>query len=153
MDASATQGLRDDLLRVQQDLETSYEEQQSTNEELETTNEELQSTNEELETTNEELQSTNEELETMNEELQSSNEELETVNQELRERTDETVRTNSFLTSILGSLRAGVVVIDRNLKVAIWNRRSEDLWGLRSDEAVGQPFLGLDIGLPTENLA
>ena len=58
------------------------EELQSTNEELETTNEELQSTVEELETTNEELQSTNEELETMNEELQSTNEELQTINEE-----------------------------------------------------------------------
>ena len=70
-----------------QELETAYEELQSTNEELETTNEELQSTIEELETTNEELQSTNEELETMNEELQSTNEELQTINDELRERT------------------------------------------------------------------
>ncbi len=151
-DVSGSNHMREDLQRTQQELETSYEEQQSTNEELETTNEELQSTNEELETTNEELQSTNEELETMNEELQSSNEELETVNEELRERTDEIDRTNSFLTSILASLRSGVIVLDHILKVAIWNRRAEDLWGLRSDEVVGQPFLGLDMGLPTENL-
>ncbi|MCA1553079.1 MAG: PAS domain-containing protein, partial [Chloroflexi bacterium] len=54
--------------------------------ELETTNEELQSTVEELETTNEELQSTNEELETMNEELQSTNEELGATNDLLRQR-------------------------------------------------------------------
>ena len=71
------------LERSKRELETAYEELQSTVEELETTNEELQSTNEELETTNEELQSTNEELETMNEELQSTNEELETINDEL----------------------------------------------------------------------
>ena len=151
-DLSGSDHMREDLQRVRQELETSYEEQQSTNEELETTNEELQSTNEELETTNEELQSTNEELETMNEELQSSNEELETVNEELRERTEEIDRTNSFLTSILSSLRSGVIVLDRVLKVSIWNRRAEDLWGLRSDEVIGQPFLGLDMGLPTENL-
>ena len=31
--------------------------------------------------------------------------------------------------------------------------RAEDLWGLRQDEAVGQHFLALDIGLPTERLA
>ena len=46
-----------------------------------------------------------------------------------------------------------MIVLDRVLKVAIWNRRAEDLWGLRADEVVGQPFLGLDMGLPTENLA
>jgi two-component system CheB/CheR fusion protein len=151
-DASGSHHIREDLGRTRQELETSHEEQQSTSEELETTNEELQSTNEELETTNEELQSTNEALETMNEELQSSNEELETVNEELRERTDEIDRANSFLTAILSSLRVGVIVLDRVLKVAIWNRRAEDLWGLRSDEVVGQPFLGLDMGLPTEHL-
>ncbi len=152
-DLSGSDRIRQDLQRTQHELETSYEEQQSTNEELETTNEELQSTNEELETTNEELQSTNEELETMNEELQSSNEELETVNEELRQRTEEINSSNSFLASILSGLRAGVIVLDRVLKVAIWNRRAEDLWGLRADEVVGQPFLGLDMGLPTENLA
>ena len=80
----APQRLQRRARALQRELETAYEELQSTNEELETTNEELQSTNEELETTNEELQSTNEELETMNEELQSTNEELQTINDELR---------------------------------------------------------------------
>ena len=87
--------------RSNRELESAYEELQSTNEELETTNEELQSTVEELETTNEELQSTNEELETMNEELQSTNEELQTINDELRQRSDELNQANGFLESIL----------------------------------------------------
>jgi two-component system CheB/CheR fusion protein len=123
---------------------------QSTNEELETTNEELQSTNEELETTNEELQSTNEELETMNEELQSTNEELETTNDELQMRTDEINRSNSFLHAVLGSLRAGVAVLDRNLNIIAWNVRAEDMWGLREDEVRGQSIFALDSGLPLE---
>ena len=125
---------------------------QSTNEELETTNEELQSTNEELETTNEELQSTNEELETMNEELQSTNEELNTINEELRERTDELNHSNAFLNSILSSLRGGVVVVDRNNNVLIWNYMAEDLWGLRAEEIKGQSLMNLDIGLPVGQL-
>ena len=83
-------------MNSKQELETAYEELQSTNEELETTNEELQSTVEELETTNEELQSTNEELETMNEELQSSNEELQTMNDELRSRGIELEQLEQF---------------------------------------------------------
>lgn len=33
-----------------------------------------------------------------------------------------------------------------------WNRRSEDLWGLRADEVRGQNFVNLDIGLQTEQL-
>lgn len=151
-DVSRYKRLQEELEHSNQELETAYEEVQSTNEELETTNEELQSTVEELETTNEELQSTNEELETMNEELQSTNEELQTINEELRRRTDELNDVNAFLESILTSMRGGVVVVDRNLAVQVWNQQSEDLWGLRADEVQGENFLNLDIGLPVQQL-
>ncbi len=151
-DVTLYKRLQGQLQRSSQELETAYEELQSINEELETTNEELQSTVEELETTNEELQSTNEEMETMNEELQSTNEELQAINEELRQRTDELNTTNAFLGSILTGLRTGVVVVDRQISILIWNHRAEDLWGLRADEAQGQFFLNLDIGLPVEQL-
>ncbi len=144
--------LQAELEHSNQELEMAYEELQSTNEELETTNEELQSSNEELETTNEELQSTNEELETMNEELQSTNEELQTVNDELQRRGEELNEVNAFLEAILTSLKGGVVVVNRDLQVLIWNQKSEDLWGLRMEEALGQNFLNLDIGLPVDQL-
>lgn len=144
--------LQAELEHSNQELEMAYEELQSTNEELETTNEELQSSNEELETTNEELQSTNEELETMNEELQSTNEELQTVNDELQRRGEELNEVNAFLQAILTSLKGGVVVVNRDLQVLIWNYKSEDLWGLRMEEALGQNFLNLDIGLPVDQL-
>ena len=32
-----------------------------------------------------------------------------------------------------------MVVLDRDLQVQIWNRQSEDLWGLRADEVRGKP--------------
>ena len=133
-------------------METAYEELQSTNEELETTNEELQSTIEELETTNEELQSTNEELETMNEELQSTNEELHAINDELRLRSLDLNRVNTFMTSILSNLKSGVAVLDNDMVVQIWSDKAEDMWGIRSDEAVGSHLLTLDIGLPLEQI-
>ena len=151
-DVTAFRRLQDELELTNRQLETAYEELQSTNEELETTNEELQSTVEELETTNEELQSTNEELETMNEELQSTNDELQTINDELQDRTGELDTTNGFLEAILTSLRAGVVVLTPELHVRVWNRQAQELWGLRPDEVVGQHFLNLDIGLPTDRL-
>jgi two-component system CheB/CheR fusion protein len=144
--------LQDELLRSRQELETAYEEVQSTNEELETTNEELQSTVEELETTNEELQSTNEELETMNEELQSTNEELETINNELRQRTDELNDVNAILETVLTTLRFGVAVLGADLVIRVWSDRAEDLWGLRAEEAVGRQFMNLEIGLPIDRL-
>jgi two-component system CheB/CheR fusion protein len=151
-DVSEARRLRDDLEHANQQLEAAYEELQSTNEELETTNEELQSTVEELETTNEELQSTNEELETMNEELQSTNDELQSINDQLRDSTARLDDANVFLEAVLTSLQAGVAVVDRDLRVKVWNRRAEDLWGLRAAEVTGQHFLNLDIGLPLELL-
>ena len=151
-DVTRSKRLNDGLEHLKQELEMANEELQAANEELETTNEELQSANEELETTNEELQSTNEELETMNEELQSTNEELQTVNEELQHRSEALNQSNSFLESILTSLQGGVVVVNRDLRVQIWNHRSEDLWGLRNAEVLGQNFLNLDIGLPVEKL-
>jgi two-component system CheB/CheR fusion protein len=151
-DVTLSRRLRDELEYANRQLETAYEELQSTNEELETTNEELQSTVEELETTNEELQSTNEELETMNEELQSTNDELQSINDELRDRTAELDGANNFLEAILTSLQAGVAVVTKELQVRVWNRQAEDFWGIRRDEALGQHFLNLDIGLPTDQL-
>ena len=89
----------------------------------------------------------------MNEELQSTNEELETINDELRERTVEVNRSNGFLEAILASLGLAIAIVDRDHRVMAWNRRAEDLWGVRPDEAVGQHLLTLDLGLPTERLA
>jgi two-component system CheB/CheR fusion protein len=147
-DVTATRNLLTQVGETNSKLESAYEELQSTNEELETTNEELQSTVEELETTNEELQSTNEELETMNEELQSTNDELHTINDTLGERSTELDETKLFLDSLVDSVRLGIVVVDREMRVVLWNSGSEDLWGLRSDEVIGAPLASLDMGLP-----
>jgi two-component system CheB/CheR fusion protein len=152
LDMTRYSRLSEELQRSREEIQTANEELQSSNEELETTNEELQSSNEELETTNEELQSTNEELETMNEELQSTNEELQTVNEELRTRTEEMNQLNAFLESVLSGMRSAAVVVNQNLNVLVWNRRAEDLWGLRADEVQGRALLNLDIGLPVAQL-
>jgi two-component system CheB/CheR fusion protein len=152
VDVTGFHELEEQLRRSQREVESAYEELQSTVEELEPTNEELQSSNEELETTNEELQSTNEELETMNDELQSTNEELETMNDELRRRSLELNDVNVFFESVLLSVRVAVIVTDRQLRVVVWNREAEDLWGLRADEVEGQHLLNLEIGFPVDQL-
>jgi two-component system, chemotaxis family, CheB/CheR fusion protein len=151
-DVTATRNLLTQVGQANSQLETAYEELQSTNEELETTNEELQSTVEELETTNEELQSTNEELETMNEELQSTNDELHTINETLRDRSRELEETRGFLDALVDSVKLGIIVVDREMRIVLWNRGSEDLWGLRSVEVVGAPLSSLDIGLPLTDI-
>lgn len=151
-DVTATRALLDKVVQTNRQLEAAYEELQSTNEELETTNEELQSTVEELETTNEELQSTNEELETMNEELQSTNDELHTINDTLRERSLELDDAKQFLDSLITSVQLGLVVVDREMRVVVWNRGCEELWGLRADETTGAALTSLDIGLSMDSV-
>ena len=151
-DVTRYRQLSQELLAANHEMETAYAELQSANEELETTNEELQSTVEELETTNEELHSINEELETTSEEAQSINEELRTVNTELQQRSEELNQVNAFMESILTSLRGGVIVLDDDLRVQIWNSQSQELWGLNPAEVQSKPFLTLDIGLPVDAL-
>jgi two-component system CheB/CheR fusion protein len=126
------QTVQEKLQTTVEELESTSEELQSANEELETTNEELQSTNEELETTNEELQSTNEELETTNEELQSLNEELETTNQELEERTKELDQVNSVYAQTLEKIRLPVMLVNQEHRIEFWNSMALRLFGFKS---------------------
>ena len=44
---------------------------------------------------------------------------------------------NDFLESLLVSQRGGLVVIDADLRIIVWNDHSAELWGLRPDEAPG----------------
>jgi two-component system CheB/CheR fusion protein len=144
--------LQQGLEAAQESLETTIEELQSANEELETTNEELQSTNEELETTNEELQSSNEELETMNEELRSTNEALGGANDAMLRQAEEAAEYRNHSQAILRSVNTGIVVLNADRRIHSWNRWSENAWGVRAEEVIGQPFLALDIGLPVRQL-
>jgi two-component system CheB/CheR fusion protein len=152
VDVTRHRELQQELEQTHRELEVAYEELQSSNEELETTNEELQSTIEELETTNEELQSTNEELETMNEELSSTNEELQAINDELRDRTAEVNEVNAYIESVLATLDATVVVVDRSMQVRVWNGLAFEMWGRRAEEVEGHNLLGLDLGFPVDAL-
>jgi two-component system CheB/CheR fusion protein len=88
----------------------------------------------------------------MNEELQSTNEELETINEALRKRTEQLNDANAHMDSIMTSLLSGVIVVDRNLHVRLWNARSQELWGMRYDEVIGKSLASLDIGLPVDQL-
>jgi|GEM_PF-850857 len=145
VDVTRYRTLGEVLERSQNELESAYQELKSAVEELETTNEEFHSTNEELETTNAELETTNAELET-------TNAELETTNTELQIRSAEVDQLNGFLQSILGSLKAAVVVLGRETEITAWNVQAEELWGLRADEVRDQHFLNLDIGFPVGTL-
>ena len=146
------QTLQEKLQSTVEELESTSEELQSANEELETTNEELQSTNEELETTNEELQSTNEELETTNEELQSLNEELETTNQELEERTKELDQVNSVYAQTLEKIRMPVLLVNQERHIEFWNTMALRLFGFKSKPPVALTIDQLPLSEPLKAL-
>jgi two-component system CheB/CheR fusion protein len=161
-DVGSALQLRESFRHVHEELETAYEELQSTNEELVTSNEELQSSYEELETTNEELQSSYEELETTNEELGSANEQLHATNEALKSTTVAVERLNTTLVDanvalrrfsslhrqVMDHLPSAVVVLNAQLLVEEWNLAATELWGLEEEAVVGEPFFGLDFGLP-----
>ena len=44
------------------------------------------------------------------------------------------------------------MMVNQNLDVLVWNRRAEDLWGLRAHEVQERSLLNLDIGLPVSEL-
>ncbi len=45
-----------------------------------------------------------------------------------------------------------MVIVDREMRVMVWNRGCEELWGLRADEATGSVLTTLDIGLPMDGV-
>ena len=49
-------------------------------------------------------------------------------------------------------MNSGVAVVDADMQILAWNSRAEDLWGVRTDEALGEHLMNLDIGLPLEQL-
>jgi AraC-like DNA-binding protein len=77
---------------------------------------------------------------------------MQTTNEELRDRTIEITDLNAFMESILSSLEAAAIVLDRDLVVQVWTPQAQELWGLRHDETVGHHLLNLDSGLPAAEL-
>lgn len=95
---------------------------------------------------------TNHQLEAAYEELQSTNDELHTINDMLRERSLELDDAKNFQDALVDSIQSGMVVVDREMNVVLWNRGCEELWGLRADETNGSRLTALDIGLPLDGV-
>jgi two-component system CheB/CheR fusion protein len=53
---------------------------------------------------------------------------------------------------VLRSMNGGIIVLDHKREVQSWNRWSENVWGLRTEEVLGTSFESLDIGLPVHLL-
>jgi hypothetical protein len=57
---------------------------------------------------------------------------------QLRVKADELDRMREFSENILESLNDGIAVVDRNDRLVRWNRRLEELYGVRHESAVGR---------------
>ena len=136
--------LREQLAETKSSLQSSIEEQQ-------TTNEELKSANEEILSSNEELQSTNEELETAKEELQSTNEELNTLNEELQNRNLELSAANNDLLNLLASTSIATLILGNDLRIRHFTPPAEKLLNLIQSD-VGRPISDLKPNLIFNNL-
>ncbi|MDP1991101.1 MAG: chemotaxis protein CheB [Syntrophales bacterium] len=127
------------VLELEQELQRSREELETTHEEMQSSQEELKTTNEELQSTNEELQSTNEELNTSREEMQSLNEELQTVNAEQLSKMDELSCVNNDMKNLLNSTEIVTVFLDNELHVRRFTTGADKLFKLIPGD-VGRPL-------------
>ena len=105
---------------LEQELNHSLQDLQTTREEMQTFQEEARSANEELQSTNEELQSTNEELTTSKEEMQSMNEELQTLNAELQSKVDNLSRLNNDMKNLLDNTEIAALFLDAGMHVRLF---------------------------------
>ncbi len=96
--------------------------------------EELKSYNEEIMSMNEELRAANEELETSKEELQSLNEELNTVNNQLRAKVDELYERTNDLDNLLGSTDVATLFLGRDLHIRWFSPGVVNLFNVRSSD-------------------
>ena len=44
-------------------------------------------------------------------------------------------------------------MLDREMRVLLWNAQSEEMWGVRAPEVIDRNFFALDIGFPVDRLA
>jgi two-component system CheB/CheR fusion protein len=143
-----------DALRVGElEREVAYarENLQSTIEAQQASNEELKSANEELQSTNEELQSTNEELETSKEELQSLNEEVLTMNSELNAKVEQLSNIQNDLKNLFDNVNTGTLFLDRQLTIRRYTREALKIYPLIASD-IGRPLAHIQSNFDSQSL-
>ncbi|WP_204141688.1 chemotaxis protein CheB [Halomicronema sp. CCY15110] len=130
---------RQEIERLQQDLETTRSHLQAIIEEREFANQDLRAANEEILSSNEELQSTNEELQTAKEEIQATNEELGTINDELYRRNAEASRIGDDFQNLLGSINIPVLMVGNDLHIRRFTPAAVPLFNLIPSD-IGRPL-------------
>jgi two-component system CheB/CheR fusion protein len=130
------------LREVEMEQQRLKDELNSTLEAMQVSEEELKSANEELQSTNEELQSTNEELTTSKEEMQSMNEELQTVNHELMNKVDEFTAISNDMKNLLESTEIAILFLTQDFRVRRFTSAVKNIFNL-IEQDIGRPLSDL----------
>lgn len=86
----------------------------------------------------------------LEEKFENLNLELEQTNLKLRESLVEKDKVTNYLNNILESLTSGVLVVNLEEKITLFNRAAEEITGYKTDEVLNSPYLkimgaGVDI--------
>lgn len=85
----------------------------------------------------------------LEEQFESLNLKLEETNNDLRHSLEEKDRVSNYLNNIIESMSGGVLVVDPNGCITLFNQEAETITGCRQDEVLGRPYeqiIGLDAG-------
>jgi PAS domain S-box-containing protein len=77
----------------------------------------------------------------LEEKFENLNLELEHTNLRLRESLAEKEKITNYLNNILESLTSGVLVINLEGKITLFNRAAEEITGYKADEVLNRPYL------------
>jgi two-component system CheB/CheR fusion protein len=140
-----------EILRLQQELETTKAYLRSIIEEQDATNQDLRAANEEILSSNEEMQSTNEELQTAKEEIQATNEELSTINDELYRRNSETMQVSNDFQNLLSSINIPILMLEADLRIRRFTPTAATLFNLIPTD-IGRPLSDINHNLTMTDL-
>jgi two-component system, chemotaxis family, CheB/CheR fusion protein len=130
---------KQEIIRLNQELENTKEYLRSIIEEQESTNQDLRAANEEILSSNEEFQSSNEELETAKEEIQATNEELNTINDELQHRNVEITQVSRDLQNLISSTNIPILMLSSDLYIRRFTPLAQSILHLIPAD-VGRPL-------------
>lgn len=77
----------------------------------------------------------------LEEKFENLNLKLEQTNNQLRQSLAEKDRISNYLNNILESLISGVLAIDRNGKITLFNRAAEEILGYKTDQVLGKSYM------------
>jgi two-component system CheB/CheR fusion protein len=139
------------VAELEREVAYARENLQSTIEAQQASNEELKSANEELQSTNEELQSSNEELETSKEEMQSLNEEVLTVNSKLNARVEQLSSIQNDMKNLLDNINTGTLFLDHQLTIRRYTREALKIYPLIASD-IGRPLADIQSNFDSQSL-